>query len=175
MDISQIFLNHKSASYRKVNLLKELFRSSKKFFGCSLIIATLCLISLVAISVWLYFLPEPYFPPEVALPERPSISPSGNYELFVQETLGSDGNVFRFEIKDLNTGYIFQPDVHFASRHTTIFLWGEKDRVWIYSGDTGTTFWDLSRDGISWERFNYDEDNPAPPYLKEERPKHHPW
>jgi hypothetical protein len=37
------------------------------------------------------------------------------------------------------------PD-RFRNRDTTRFAWGAGDRVWVYSGDVGTFYWESSRD-----------------------------
>lgn len=143
--------------------------------GCGGVLLVSC-IGLSALAIWISGVPVPEIPSEVALPNRPAISYSGKYRLSVIETKDSNGVwMYQFEIEDLESKEVFRYDEGFGARHTTFILWDENDRVWVYSGDIGTDFWKLSEEEFTWDRCNYDQNNPAPPYLKLERPRRHPW
>ena len=113
-------------------------------------------------------------PNEVATQDKPVTSPSGNYILTV--TSGDNGTIEyqSFEILNNNEEILFSSSDQFAIRHTTYFLWDDDDRVWVYSGDLGTFFWELNPDTSQWEKFVYAKnDVPAPAFLKQIRPKWH--
>ena len=63
---------------------------------------------------------------------------------------------------------VYAAPERFATRHTTYFLWGPEDRVWVYSGDVGTFFWERNADTGAWEKHVYaEEDVPLPEFLQE--------
>jgi len=114
------------------------------------------------------------FPPEVATIDRPAISPSGKYILQVTKESENQSNFLRFQILNENKDVIFMPSERFAERHTTLFLWDEKDRVWVYSGDLGTSFWELNETTGDWNKHDYSRSNvTAPEFLKKVRPQQH--
>lgn len=93
--------------------------------------------------------------PAEALPDRSAESPTRRYVLMVTE--GSDGSarVRQFSILDRGspsgqTVAFACPD-RFRTRDRLHFLWGEGDRVWVYSADLGTFFWEPVGDG-SWRK-----------------------
>jgi hypothetical protein len=113
-------------------------------------------------------------PEEVAIPEKPALSPSGMYLLVV--VAGQDGAVrFQsFQILDRKGDTLYMSEEKFAIRHTTYFLWDEADRVWVYSGDVGTYFWEYNPITELWEQHTYaDTSIPAPEFLKREVPSWH--
>lgn len=112
-------------------------------------------------------------PDQVATLEEPAVSPSGDYRLVVVS--GYDGTVrfqaFQVLSQDGESLYL-SPD-RFGLQHTTYFLWDQDDRVWVYSGDLGTFFWELEDTG-EWKKHVYAQsDVPAPDFLKEVRPRWH--
>lgn len=117
----------------------------------------------------------PGVPEEVATAEKAAVSPSGNYLLVV--VAGQDGTVrFQsFQILDRSGDTLYMSEERFTARHTTYFLWDEADRVWVYSGDIGTYFWEYNSTTEQWEQHAYvDSGVPAPEFLKRERPEYHP-
>lgn len=113
-------------------------------------------------------------PPEVATQSKPAVSPSGNYTLVV--LTGNDGGVdFQsFQILNQDGELVYASQDRYATRHTTYFLWDQDDRVWVYSGDLGTFFWQRNPDTGDWEKYVYaDNDVPAPEFLKDKYPNLH--
>lgn len=112
------------------------------------------------------------YPPEVALPDRPATSPSGQYQLEVIESQRLSS--WNFVIKDQNGVEIHQsydPADWYSYHHTTYFVWDAADRVWVYSGDVGTFYWERQPDG-RWLKKSYHQNPiPAPQFLKDERPE----
>ncbi|MEQ8386354.1 MAG: hypothetical protein RH949_28760 [Coleofasciculus sp. A1-SPW-01] len=60
-----------------------------------------------------------------------------------------------FKILDQEQNILYTSDEQFDIRHTTYFLWGVDDRVWVYSGDTGTFFWENELDTKEWQQHVY--------------------
>jgi hypothetical protein len=113
-------------------------------------------------------------PDNVATLRKPAMSPSGKYQLVIHEDRDSEATFQYFEILDTSGILQYSGTDRFFIRHTTVFLWGPSDRVWVYSGDVGTFYWELI-DGGSWERSVYNKSGPqAPEYLKTIRPRFHP-
>jgi len=94
------------------------------------------------------------------------ISPSGKYKLEVVE--GYDGNVKfnRFQIIKVGTPTA-EPSIAFISndtfriRDTLYFFWDDEDRVWVYSGDVGTFFWEKTNEE-NWKKYAYVENKEVP-------------
>lgn len=111
-------------------------------------------------------------PKEVATTDTPAVSPSGKYILMIIENQESNINFQSFQILNPDGEVIFSSPDKFSIRHTTYFLWDQDDRVWVYSGDIGTFFWE--NDGVTWRKNIYVEnDVPAPQFLKNMRPEQH--
>lgn len=106
----------------------------------------------------------------IAQYEKPAVSPSGKYQLKVLK--GNDGrSAFqRFEIYEINhrddISLLYSCQDQYYLRFRTVFLWDNFDRVWVYSGDVGTFFWQQKDDG-SWEKHSFaDESIELPELLK---------
>lgn len=112
-------------------------------------------------------------PDDVATLERPAESPSGDYLLVVVSGQDSSARFQSFEIWDRESNeLLYASPERFDRRHVTYFLWDDQDRVWVYSGDVGTFFWEQSEQ--SWIRRTYAQsDVPAPDFLREMRPDWH--
>ncbi len=109
---------------------------------------------------------------EVAAIEHPASSPSGKYILHVMAARNSKPVALFFEIRAKNGELVFRSTDLFYAHHMTYFLWDNADRVWVYSGDVGTFFWEQK--GGEWKKYSYvDEDVAAPLFLKEKRPRRH--
>lgn len=114
-------------------------------------------------------------PPEVATTAQSVASPSGQYVLEVLEAAQNNTTSQYFRILNADGTLVFTSDQYFDPRHTTYFLWGPEDRVWVYSGDTGTYFWAYNSTSDTWARSTYARsDVPAPDFLKSQRPSQHP-
>jgi hypothetical protein len=112
-------------------------------------------------------------PKEVATLEAPAVSPSGKYTLVVIPDKDGQLNVQYFQIQNNQDKEILysSPD-QFAVRHTTYFLWDKDERVWVYSGDVGTFFWEQNSETKEWQKHGYAQSNvPAPEFLKKMRPQ----
>ncbi len=111
-------------------------------------------------------------PKEVAEVGHPASSPSGKYELHVIADKTKKPTELSFEVKTKNGDVVFHSTDAFSDRHMTYFLWDEADRVWVYSGDLGTFFWEQNQN--NWQKYAYvDEEVSAPKFLKEQRPRWH--
>jgi hypothetical protein len=114
-------------------------------------------------------------PSEVATTDLAAVSPSGAYTLRVTETDENGIPTQRFQILDQSENVVFASDQGFDVRHMTYFLWDASDRVWVYSGDIGTYFWEHNPDTGAWEQAAYARSEvPAPDFLKQSRPNQHP-
>lgn len=117
--------------------------------------------------------------PNLATQSRPLSSPSGRYVLHVlpaSHPREPDVAYQRFQIqrKDAPTGEtpVLSPAEIFRARDTTYFLWDDADRVWVYSGDIGTFYWEQDTGGM-WRKHTHGKDGtaPVPPLLKKLRPQ----
>ena len=109
-------------------------------------------------------------PPEVATPDRPAISPSGKYRLLVREEKENGSPTQRFDVTDAKGRLDYRSSDHFHERHATFFLWGDGDRVWVYSGDIGTYYWTKNSNGM-WVKKDYNRSVMVPAFLRRVRPK----
>jgi flagellar biosynthesis protein FliQ len=114
-------------------------------------------------------------PKEVATEGKPAVSPSGTYILSVALQHEEGIPWLRCQVLDRDGELIYTIPETFDARHTTYFLWDQEDRVWVYSGDVGTFFWQrTSADHTGWEKQAYAASTlPAPAFLKQMRPKWH--
>ena len=112
-------------------------------------------------------------PEQVASTERSSKSPSGEYILVVVEETKEDGVYQSFQILDSKENLVFTPQESYTARSMNFFLWDDDGRVWVYSGDLGTFFWE-SASPVEWIKYSYvKSDVSAPDFLKEIRPQWH--
>ncbi len=104
--------------------------------------------------------------------DRSALSPSGVYRLHV---LASEGGRSQFfQITDDEGRLLFTSLDSYDTRHRTYFLWDAEDRVWVYSGDVGTFFWEADSETGEWEQYTYVEaEVEAPPFLQELRSRWH--
>jgi len=81
-----------------------------------------------------------------------------------------------FSVNDASGAELFAAQQTFDNHSTTYFLWDDADRVWVYSGDIGTYFWEYnSGESELWVQKTYVKETvPAPDFLKEVRGKYHP-
>lgn len=110
----------------------------------------------------------------LAKPGSPAVAPSGLYVLQLVERPAADEQSFKvLEVGKAGAQHlVFACPDWFSIRHTTFILWDEMDRVWVYSADVGTYFWERI-DDATWSRTAYvDAAIAAPPYLKRMRPKY---
>jgi len=114
----------------------------------------------------------------LATPENPVKSPSGKYLLIIEN--GYDGVIHYNQFKIINIdsqnniiSVEYKSDYKYRTRDTLYFLWDLYDRVWIYSGDIGTTYWEKSNNNLWLKHIYRVTDIPAPDLLKELRPKYH--
>jgi hypothetical protein len=96
---------------------------------------------------------------QLATTENPVLSPSGKY--WLQVVQGFDGEVHFnqfYIIKASPDGkrtknIVFICEDTYRTRDRTFFLWDNDDRIWAYSGDVGTFFWE--NDGVNnWNKHN---------------------
>lgn len=109
---------------------------------------------------------------EVATVEQPLLSPSGKYTLAVVQSEVDGQPMQHFQILDGNNTAVFACTERFSARDTIYMLWDSQDRVWVYSGDVGTYFWEPTQDPAVWRIQAYaSSDVPAPQFLREKRPR----
>ncbi len=114
-------------------------------------------------------------PPEVALRDQPAVSSSGKFVLNIVSDTVNGNEVQTFQVLDRNGNVLYTTTDKFSTRDTTYFLWDSADRIWVYSGDLGTFFWENQGNPGTWQKFVYAEQNvPAPQFLKQMRPRFHP-
>jgi len=96
---------------------------------------------------------------EVATIDTPVTSPSGKYQLkILEETINGVKNnkfaIYKMLNGNPDSTAIFISDDVFRTRDKLFFLWDDNDRVWIYSGDVGTYFWERITDD-NWQKQSY--------------------
>jgi len=115
----------------------------------------------------------------VATLRNPVVSQSGKYQIrIIEKNLeGTKHNSFIIlKLSDANdaTREIFTCKDFFRTRDTLYFLWDKNDRVWVYSGDTGTFFWERISDE-DWQKHAYSENRNVlvPELLKKLKPDYY--
>lgn len=106
----------------------------------------------------------------LARPDNPVQSPSGKYVLGVKAETADGGKSWRFTISQSGS-VLFTSAEAFRTRDALFLLWDDNDRVWVYSGDNGTFFWERAADG-SWQKRAFVENRsvPVPALLKQLKP-----
>lgn len=104
-----------------------------------------------------------------SIPGSPVISPSKKYALIV--TGGYDGTVEynKFSItgasvSSITNEVVFESTDKYRTRDSLFFLWGKNDSVWVYSGDTGTFYWEKSVEN-QWTKWSFTQKPCEPPEL----------
>ena len=91
-------------------------------------------------------------------------SPSGRYELALtredEERGGRGGEYRRLRLSDRDGRTGEESPERFGARVPLEAAWGEQERAWVASADTGTVVFARGPDG--WERAVWDPDSPAP-------------
>lgn len=105
------------------------------------------------------------------------VSDTGNYELKVFEVVieGTKHNKFtisKLTNDALESELLFTSIDAFRTSDNLYFMWDSEDRVWVYSGDVGTYFWEHTGDN-EWKKFAYVDNRniPVPELLKKLKPK----
>lgn len=113
----------------------------------------------------------------VATINNPVISPSGKCQLKVTEVTLEGVKHNKFSIFKVSDGKIESTALYiskdaYRTRDTLYFIWDDKDRVWVYSGDVGTFFWEQVTDD-KWEKRTYTDNIsvPVPSLLKQLKPE----
>lgn len=101
-----------------------------------------------------------------ALPRSPAASPSGKYFLVVLQAHDDQFQVRQFEILK-KMPYRPDPVVFFSTQRfrtfeTLIFMWGDNDSVWVYSGDVGVYRW-VHVGNDKWKKKDYHAGDPGAP------------
>ncbi|MBX2881892.1 MAG: hypothetical protein KTR32_18235 [Granulosicoccus sp.] len=115
-------------------------------------------------------------PPTIALENQPATSPSGQYVLAIIMPDEEKPYELGFTLsRASDDSLIYTSDKLFDNRSVTYFLWDRDDRVWVYSGDIGTYFWQKADLETQWQVSTYaTSDVAAPEFLKTVRGKYHP-
>lgn len=112
----------------------------------------------------------------IATVNNPVISPSGKYQLKVIDEMidGIKHNkfaIYKVSNGEIESSAIFISNDVYRTRDALFFLWDDKDRVWVYSGDVGVFFWESVSDGI-WQKHDHADNKsiPVPTLLEKLRP-----
>jgi hypothetical protein len=110
---------------------------------------------------------------------NPVISPSGKYQMKIAEEKNSEVKAVKFAIYKISNGKVestptYSSKESFRTRDTVLFLWGEEDQVWVYSGDVGTFFWTCVSEN-NWVKYSYGKNKEVavPELLKKLKPKYY--
>lgn len=96
-------------------------------------------------------------------------SPSGKYLLSLESY--DDNGVLSFKVVVTSDEIRLISDEHFRARDTFYALWDDElDRVWVYSGDLGTFFWDICNKSMKVHSYTDSEGVNAPKTLKDLKP-----
>lgn len=105
---------------------------------------------------------------ETATPAASLLAPSSRYRLVVFNE--DQGQTQGFRIEDAAGVVVLHPKERWSTRHRLYFLWDSSDRVWVYSGDVGTSIWEQV--GAGWQQRSYAGSGlPAPAFLRRTVPK----
>lgn len=111
-----------------------------------------------------------------ASPGNPVLSPSEKYSLIVTD--GNDGTVEynKFSIASVSGSsttetVVFSSGDKFRTRDALFFLWGNNDSVWVYSGDTGTFYWEKGGEKEWVKRSFYEKPSEPPELLVRMKPR----
>lgn len=89
-----------------------------------------------------------------------AFSPSGRYELSIVYDRSRACN--RFSIRDWQNMQLYTSQDCYLVGGVTYFIWGDNDRVWVYSFGEGTAYWEQVEGG--WVRYPYrPSSSPTPP------------
>lgn len=112
----------------------------------------------------------------IATINNPVVSPSGKYQLKIIEETKEGVRYNKFAIlktMDGNSNFkeIYISNRLFRTRDNLYFVWDDNDRVWVYSGDIGTFFWER-RSNDNWQQYAYAENKNVnvPEILKKIKP-----
>lgn len=108
----------------------------------------------------------------IATRYRDARSPSGQYVLSILRYADSEGTEYQsFQI--LCNGKIIFATKDSYRLDALYILWDDDDRVWVYSGDVGTFYYE--RSGESWWKHVFARDGAirAPEYLRAVEPRWH--
>jgi hypothetical protein len=78
---------------------------------------------------------------------------------------------WRIRVEDAAGGTVLAPPDRWSPRHRTYILWGEGDRVWVWSADVGTSVWEPADGGWSPADTDPARRPPPPALLRREVPR----
>ena len=112
----------------------------------------------------------------VATPDHPTLSPSGKYQLQITEGFNGQVHYERFSVAKVREDGLKPKAVYdsreiFRTRDALYFLWGDGDRIWVYSSDVGVFYWTRESDDFWIKHYYGDENVPAPEFLKKTFPE----
>ena len=108
----------------------------------------------------------------LATPDHSVPSPSGRYVLKVLAEKHDGEKLARFQVLNGEGSVSYEDGTKYSLRHTTYFLWADDiDQVWVYSGDVGTSFWQVDENGTWTEHDRTSEQAEVPTFLKRARPQ----
>jgi hypothetical protein len=109
---------------------------------------------------------------ETVSPGAPHTSPSGHYRLVIFDDQDAGGYPTQgLRVEDSAGRTVLAPPQRWSPRHRLYFLWGEGDRVWVYSGDVGTSIWEPA--GDTWHEIDYanQQGRRPPEFLRQKLPR----
>ena len=101
------------------------------------------------------------------------LSPSGKYGLSVEKCMDGDVDSLKIIVCGYeHDDYIIKSEKLFRCRDTLLVLWDDTmDRVWAYSGDLGTFYWDIVNFELKISPYSPDNTAEVPFALKTAKPR----
>lgn len=91
-------------------------------------------------------------------------SPSGEYSLSLERFELNDVTSYRIAVTALDGQTIYSDEL-FRARDTLLVLWDDAiDRIWAYSGDVGTYYWDIYNKSLVCHTYADSKDVVVVPY-----------
>lgn len=93
----------------------------------------------------------------LATPDHPVDSPGGTFRVTIKKIDASGVERLEVMVTDLKKGESVVVEDQLRTRDSNFVLWDDRERLWIYSGDTGVTVW-IYESG-HWESNDYSAGN----------------
>ena len=145
----------------------------RRFILITLIIFVCCLVAITFLSnaTKRKKMSDPIPENVITTKEQYLYSPSGEYILSLE--LYDDSGVSSYKIKVESDKISILSDECIRQRDTVYALWDDTlDRVWVYSGDVGTYFWDITEGKLVRNSLSERKDVKIPENLKLLRPQY---
>jgi len=89
---------------------------------------------------------------DVGAPLVPMTTTDGRWSVVAAvSTSGPRSGCVQFKIRDAQGHMVHREQTGASQRMRWEFAWDDADRLWFYSGDIGTSYWERQDDGV-WKR-----------------------